>query len=172
MKYLRRFVWYIASRLLMLCALVGIMVVVFYYAMNTTNIHIVLKDGMAKRAQVIMTVDDEIDELNKFFLSGYLEADQWVQMTKAGQSPYENFNVVGIDHRLKMEWMWTWPWDDTARAEIIETVPKIDARPKAAAAQAGFTVPAWQGAKYKVVLRKENGQWKIQSLSTLATVSN
>ncbi len=171
MKYLRRFVWYLASRLAIICAVVSVVIVVFYYAMNTTNIYIVLKDGMAKRAQVIMTVEDDSDELYKFFQSSFLDADQAFQMTLAGNSPYENFNVVGIDHRLSMSWMWTWPWDDTARADIIETVPRIDARPKAAAAQAGLVAPPWQGAKYRAVLIKENGQWKIRSLSTIQVIN-
>ena len=44
MKYLRRLVWHIASRLLVVCLVLGLMVVAFYYAMNVTNIYIVLKD--------------------------------------------------------------------------------------------------------------------------------
>ncbi|NLB90995.1 MAG: hypothetical protein GX786_07235 [Clostridiales bacterium] len=171
MKYLRRFVWYIATRLLMICALVSVMVVVFYYAMNTTNIYIVLKDGMAKRAQVIMTMEKDPSELTKFFQTSYLAADQAVQMTISGDSPYENFNMVGMDHRLTMEWMWSWPWDDTARAVITETVPKIDARPKASAA-GNENAPSWQGVKYRVVLAKENGQWKIRSLTAMEYVDN
>ena len=171
MKYLRRFVWYLASKLMLICAIIGVMVVVFYYAMNTTNIYIVLKDGMAKRAQVIMTMDEDFDELNKFFQTSYLEADPAVQMTKGGNSPYKEFNVVGIDHRLKMEWMWTWPWDNTARADIVETIPRIDGRAKTTAAQVGLTTPPWQGVKYRAVLFKENGQWKIRSLSTIKLVN-
>ena len=52
MKYLRRFVWYLASRLLLICVVLGLMIVTFYYAMNMANIQVVLKDGMAYRAQV------------------------------------------------------------------------------------------------------------------------
>ena len=47
MKHLRRTIWYLASRLLGICLVLGLMVVVFYYAMNATNIHVVLKDGIA-----------------------------------------------------------------------------------------------------------------------------
>ena len=52
MQYLRRLVWYIASRLLVITLVLGLMVTGFYYAMNVTNINVVLKDGMARRAQV------------------------------------------------------------------------------------------------------------------------
>ena len=66
MKHLRRTVWYLASRLLVVCLVLGMMVVAFYYAMNATNIYIVLKDGMARRAQVVMLQEDE-KELTKYF---------------------------------------------------------------------------------------------------------
>ena len=53
MKYLRRFVWYLASRLLLICVVLGLMVVAFYYAMNMANIYVVLKDGMAYRGTFV-----------------------------------------------------------------------------------------------------------------------
>ena len=46
MKHLRRLIWYAASRLMLITLVLGMMVVAFYYAMNATNIYIVLKDGM------------------------------------------------------------------------------------------------------------------------------
>ena len=49
MKYLRRGIWYLASRLLLICLILAMMITVFYYAMNATNIQIILKDGMAAR---------------------------------------------------------------------------------------------------------------------------
>ena len=59
MKYLRRFLWYIAKRLLGLTILLGVLIIAFYMAMNTANITILLKDGMAMRAEVIMKQEDE-----------------------------------------------------------------------------------------------------------------
>ena len=43
---------------MVLLLLLGFAVVTFYYAMNATNISVILKDGMAKRAQVIMMGED------------------------------------------------------------------------------------------------------------------
>ena len=108
MKYLRRFVWYLASRLLLICVVLGLMVVAFYYAMNMANIYVVLKDGMAYRAQVVMMEADE-SELTKYFMPSFLEQDQVLLATKQGNSPYKDYNVRGIDHRLEMDWMWCWP---------------------------------------------------------------
>ena len=127
MKYLRRFVWYLASRLLLICVVLGLMIVTFYYAMNMANIQVVLKDGMAYRAQVVM-MDADPSELTKYFMPSFLEQDQVLLAVQQGNSPYKDYNVRGIDHRLEMEWMWCWPWEDTARADITERIPRIDGR--------------------------------------------
>ena len=177
MTRLRRFIWYLASRLALLIVLLGLFTVTFYYAMNATNIYIVLKDGMAKRAQVIMMGEDPA-ELNKFFQSSYLQRDENLLLAIDGQSPYRCYTVRGIDHRLKMTWMWCWPWDTTARAEFTETIPRIDGRVKSSSAEAaralygdGFEYPPkWQGGRYAATLVKENGQWHVRSLTLLAQV--
>ncbi|MDR0929515.1 MAG: hypothetical protein LBM74_07365, partial [Oscillospiraceae bacterium] len=59
MSYLRRFLWYIAKHLLALTMLFGGLIIAFYIAMNTANITILLKDGMALRAQVVMMQAEE-----------------------------------------------------------------------------------------------------------------
>ena len=89
MKYLRRLIWYISSRLLVLCCVLGLMTTVFYFAMNATNIYIVLKDGMAKRAQVVMQGEEA--ELDKYFAPAYLERDSLLAAARNGQSVYQNY---------------------------------------------------------------------------------
>ena len=174
MKQLRRFVWHIASRLLIVTMVLGMMVIGFYYAMNMTNMYVVLKDGMARRAQVVMQQED-VSELTKFFQESFLERDQAVQETLRGNSPYQDYNIVGIDHRLEMGFMWVWPWDNSARVDIVERIPRIDGRIKGSRAEAYIEAygdeviypPEWISARYRVTLVKENGQWRIRSLSLL-----
>lgn len=174
MKYLRRFVWYLASRLLVITMVAGLMVVTFYYAMNIANIQVVLKDGMAKRAQVIMMNDDE-GELAKYFQSAFLERDQALIVMRQGGSPYVDYNVRGIDHRLSMGFVWIWPWDETVRVDITERIPRIDGRVKGSRAdellaQKGDSAlypPAWSSGRYRATLVKENGRWKIMTLTLL-----
>lgn len=173
MKYLRRIVWFFATRLLALCVILGLMITVFYYAMNLSNIQIVLKDGMAGRAKYIMNMDQNRKELEKYFQSACLESDSALAAADQGQSPYVDYNVRGIDHRLEMGFLWVWPWDSSVRLTITERVPKIDGRVKGTRAdeviaQRGADAlypPAWQDAEYRVLLAKENGQWKIKTLA-------
>ena len=172
MKKLRRLVWYFASRLLLIIIVLGLCTVTFYYAMNATNIYIVLKDGMAKRAQVIM-MGDSASELTKFFQGSYLQKDENLAIAIDGKSPYTYYHVRGIDHRLDMTWMWCWPWESTARVEFTESIPRIDGRVNSKNADAARALygdgyespPRWQGGRYTAVLVKENNQWHIRSIA-------
>lgn len=174
MKHLRRLIWHIASRLLIVTLVLGLLVTGFYYAMNMTNIYIVLKDGMARRAQVVM-MTEEVDELKKYFYDSFISRDAAVQTVINGTSPYQAYNVVGIDHRLEMGFTWVWPWDTTARVDIEERIPAIDGRVKGSVAEnyidqygsEALYPPDWISARYRATLVKENGQWKILSIQTI-----
>ena len=178
MKKLRRFIWYLASRLMLILIVVSLCVVTFYYAMNATNIYIVLKDGMAKRAQVIM-MGESANDLTKFFQGNYLQRDENLQLAIDGKSPYTYYTVRGIDHRLSMTWMWCWPWDSTARVTFTETSPRIDGRVNGKNADAAKALygegyqspPRWQGGRYTATLVKENDQWHIRSIALVELVN-
>ena len=172
MQKLRRFIWYLAGRLFVILAVFSMCVVTLYYAMNATNIYIVLKDGMSKRAQVIM-MGESADNLTKFFQGSYLQRDENLMLAIDGKSPYTYYNVRGIDHRLKMTWMWCWPWESTARVTFTETIPRIDGRVNGKHVDAAHALygdgyeapPRWQGGRYTATLVKENNQWHIRSLA-------
>ena len=176
MKYLRRLIWYVSSRLLVLVALLGLVTMAFYFSMNATNIYVILKDGMAKRAQVVMQGADE--ELTAYFAPAYLERDQQLVEARNGQSPYQNYySITGFDHRINLNWVWCWPWEDTARATITERIPAIDGRLKASAREAaeslGLTAtPKWQPVQYNVLLSRENGQWHIRNLTVSRLIND
>ena len=172
MVYLRRGIWYIAGRLLVICLVLGLVITVFYYTMNLSNIQIVLKDGMAGRAKYVMGVTTQRSDLEKFFLTTCLDADTLVTATDQGASPYADYNVRGIDHRLEIGFFWIWPWDNTVRLEFTERIPRIDGRVKglkadeviAARGDGAVYPPEWPEASYRVQLIRENGQWKIRTM--------
>lgn len=171
MKFFRRFIWYIAGRLLIICCVLGVMTTAFYFAMNAANIQIILKDGMAKRAQVVMMGESE-SALTNYFSSAYIGRDERLTTARNGESVYQNYySITGFDHRLDMDWVWCWPWEDTARATITERIPRIDGKVKSSArdtvSELGLTTspPKWQSAKYSVLLARENGRWTIKNMT-------
>ena len=173
MRYLRRGIWFIAGRLLVICLVLGLMITVFYYTMNLSNIQIVLKDGMAGRAKYIMGVSTQHSDLEKFFVAEYLSSDELVTAADQEMSPYADYNIRGIDHRLETGFFWIWPWENSVRLEITERIPRIDGRVKglkadeviAARGDGAVYPPEWPEASYQVQLTRENGQWKIRTMT-------
>ena len=165
MHHLRRLVWFIASRLLIALLLLGIFTVTFYYAMNATNIYVIIKDGMARRAQVIM-MDEPADSLSAYFAPTWLERDSLLQSALNGAGPYQNVSVTGFDHRISLSRVWCWPWDSIATATVTERIPAIDGKSPTGA------VPAWQNAKYTMVLSNETGNWKIRTITLVERLND
>ncbi len=168
MKYLSRLIWYLASRLAALTCVLGLMTVAFYFSMNAANIYVILKEGMAQRAKTVMMGEDPA-RLEKYFARSYLERDGALDSVREGSTPYTRYQITGIDHRLDLEWVWCWPWEDTARATIAESIPAIDGRIisslKASTPREQWAVPTWESGRYEVVLTRENGQWHIKNMT-------
>lgn len=170
MKYIRRILWYAASRLLIFSAVVSVLILTFYTAMHGGNIYILLNDGMKLRTEVILTRENS-DELRNFFLDSFLISDEALNLGLSGESPYINYNITGFESQVTLEWIWSWPWEDIAQATILYRVPNIKGSvlsSKKSLVQSGVisaSPPVWQGGRYNMVLQRVNGQWKIAGMT-------
>ena len=161
MLYFRRFVWFIAKKLIVICILLGMLVCGFYMAMNISNIYVVLNDGLQKRVDVILT-RQQAEELNKYFAAEFLLADPALEGALNGTSAYVDYNITGFDYELTIEKLWAWPWDTYANCTVVERVPSITGR--AISSRRGDVsdkVPSWQGGRYDITLVKVNGLSKL-----------
>jgi len=159
--YFRRFVWFIAKKLIILCVLLGMLMCGFYMAMNISNIYVVLSDGLEKRVDVILT-RQQAEELNKYFHADFLLADPALEGALGGTSAYVDYNITGFEYDLKIEKLWAWPWDNYANCTVVERVPVINGTVIASRRnEVSSRVPRWQGGRYDITLAKAGGQWKI-----------
>ena len=161
MLHLRRLVWYIVTRLLLVCILCGMLVCGFYMCLNTANIYVILNDGLERRAQVILTREDA-ETLNFYFHASFLSTDPALEGPFDGTSMYSNYAISDFDYDLKIEKLWAWPWDNFAACTVVERVPSITG--SVIAGRRGENLPdspTWQGGRYDIMLIKENGEWKI-----------
>ena len=169
MKYIRRFLWFIASKLLLFSLIAALFILAFYLAMNAANIYMLLSDGMKQRTEVILT-REEPDYLNEFFRKEFLDRDEVLRLALSPDAPYLDYRITGFDSSVQMEWIWSWPWEDVAQATIIHRVPSIRGSAlssKAALVKAGkipAQPPRWEGGRYEVELLRVNGQWKIAAM--------
>lgn len=161
MLYFRRFVWFIAKYMIVLCILAGMLVCAFAMAMNVANIYVVLSDGLEKRVDVILT-RQQAEELNKYFHADFLIADNALEGALNGMSAYSDYNITGFDYKLTVEKLWAWPWDDYANCTVVERVPSISGSViSSRSSEVSEKIPKWQGGRYDITLVKVGGQWKI-----------
>ena len=161
MLYLRRLVWFIATKLIWICIISGMLVCGFYMCLNTANIYVIITDGLEKRADVILTQEDA-EKLNFYFHADFLSTDPALEGAFDGTSVYDDYTVTGFEYDLKIEKLWAWPWDNFANCTVVERVPSIQGSViSSRRSEASPTIPSWQGGRYDITLVKENGEWKI-----------
>jgi len=165
MKYIRRFVFFIASRLLIITLCISLLVCAFYMAYNMGNAYIVMNEGLEKRADVCLTRQD-YTELNKYFSVSFLNSDPVLAVSVSDNAPYLPYNVTSYNYELNISNLYAWPWQDIISCTVTEYVTDIKGSVKAAYAQtASSTIPEWTSGRYTVYLTKQSdGSWKISGL--------
>ena len=179
MRMLKRFLNFIASRMFFLTIISALLIISFYLAMNTANIWVLITDGLDARAGVVLMKGD-VSQLDSYFRQEFLTQDPVLQVGLSDVSPYRDYEIRGYDHRVKMVSVWSWPWEDVARAEIIESIEAIDgtilsARREAALAAGGqerLSPPKWATSRYRVTLVRTAGRWKISNLQLIEQIKD
>ncbi len=177
MKYLRRFTGWLTGMLLIAAVVIGLVVITFFEAMNLTNIRIVLKSGMAYRAQVLMGVVEDTDRGTYFTAAADYGSD-----AEALRARYADYDIRGINHNLEPGFVWVWPqWGSreprSVTVEVSESIPSIDGRAKGDRAEAlvnaggsqSLNPPRWNDTRYSVTLEQnpDNQQWQISRIEPI-----
>lgn len=169
MKYLRRLMWFAASKMLIYTIIVAVLILAFYISMNAANIYVLLNDGLKQRMDVILTREDP-GYLNTFFQADFLANDEQLQTALSPESAYLDYKINGFDTAVTLEWIWSWPWEDTAQATILFRVPSIRGTVVASKAalvrngQLAAAPPQWPSGRYRMEIRRTGGKWKISKM--------
>ena len=137
MRILKRMLDFIASRMLMVTVACALLIISFYLAMNTANIWVLIDDGLDARASVVLMGEDA-GKLTSYFRPEFIAQDPVLQVGTSDTSPYRDYEIRGYDHRVKMISVWSWPWENVARAEVVESIPAIDGTIRSAKREAAL----------------------------------
>ena len=166
MVYMRRLVWHIASRLIILFVLVGILACGFFMCLNLANVYVVVTDGMEQRAAVILEKEGT-EELSKFFTAEFIASDPALAAVFDGTGIYNYYDITSYSYKLSVEKIWSWPWDDYATMTVVERIPNLVGKVLSgySAQVSSSTAPAYEGGRYVITLKKsEDGQWLIAGM--------
>ncbi len=174
MRILRRLLTFLASRLFVITFAFAMVILSFYTAMNVANIWILTDEGLEARAKAVIQGADA-SGLSGYFTEDFLRQDPVLLVGTGSSSPYRDYTVRSVSHKIRVHGIWAWPWDDYATAEVTESVPAIEGailaeKREAALAEGGedrLKPPAWETVRYRVILSRSGGRWKINSLQRM-----
>jgi len=165
-KYLTRFLTFIAKKAVVILVVLALVSTAFTCAMNLSNMFILVNDGMAMRANVILGKTDA-DELPKFFTHEYIASEP-----AFADSYYWKYDLYGSSYSLKIEKLWAWPWQSTVTCRvrervILEAYLKVEHQnEQQLATTEKFPADPWHNYVYDVVLRKlSDGSWVIARIT-------
>ncbi|MBQ7486997.1 MAG: hypothetical protein IJT77_05860, partial [Clostridia bacterium] len=92
MRKLRRFLEFIVSRLFFVTLLSALFILVFYLAMNTANIWILVDEGLDARAGVVL-MGNSPDSLSNYFREEFLAQDPILLVGTSDSSPYKDYSI-------------------------------------------------------------------------------
>ena len=85
MLYFRRLIWFIAGRMLLICALVGMLVCGFFMCLNMANIYVILDEGLEKRVEVILTREEAEEMKARLIEAGDDPAELSIEAVRIGR---------------------------------------------------------------------------------------
>ncbi len=162
-KFLR-FLWYLVSRVLIWGAIVPLVLLSFYAAMDYMNVRILTSDGLEARAGVIIAGDDPTP-LSKVFSKGFLDSD-----TMLYSNLYRQYIVSDFDYTIEIPIVVIMPWRDTVVLRITEQIDDIEAEVYASvenSASVSETPPEWNNATYELTLVRFENNWRIVSMEEM-----
>ena len=162
MEYFLRFLLCVLRWALIVLVVCALCAGVFLFAMDYTNVNILVTDGMKMRTGVVLGYNDA-DELNKFFTADYLAGDALLLDTT-----YLDYTIHSFDAQVEVESLHTLPWEDTATAVVQESVeisgelPISKQTPEQLADPNKIPPPPWKGGTYEITLHKDaDHRWII-----------
>jgi hypothetical protein len=172
MKTILRLLFFWIKVIAVVLIIVAIAGCSFFIAMDVVNLTILVKDGMALRANVVFAPEDyDAEELTKFFTAEYLATDTFLQ-----DDTYRQYEIDDYDYDTKVERVWCWPWQnkvtmviscrqydlDGALREEYMTQEQIEAGEK-------IEPPKLENTRYRVHCERIDDKWTITDLEFVET---
>lgn len=153
-----RFLWYIVSRLLIWGAVIGLVALAFFAAMDYMNIQTLVKDGLHVRAGVVIQNEDPT-LLSKVFSKSFLEKDDLLKSTA-----YQHYDVKNFDYKADVGFALILPWNNSVTLRVTEEVTGINADVYAASKNTedvSDAPPQWDNAVYDLTVTRFEDNWRI-----------
>ena len=160
----RRAVWFVLRTLIMIIVVITLTFFAFLTAMYSSNIYIIVTEGMTIRAGCILGQNEQV-EMQQYFTQNCIKEDEAFT-----DNVYNYYKIAKYDYRLNVNKLSVLPWNTIATVTVTERIPTIQGTAYEDAPTA--SVPSWQSVRYKVVCMRENNRWMITKVEVDEKVSD
>ncbi|HHU64139.1 MAG TPA: hypothetical protein GXZ32_08055 [Clostridiales bacterium] len=149
----------ILKRLVLIIVVASILIMGGFMAYQTSNIYIIVEEGMEVRANSVILPDDEETEilLRNFFTMDYIKTSP-----KLSDKRYKGYPIESFAYNIDIDFMWPWPWKDTIKVDVEESIYSFNLKnTQDNDEDLQVAVPEWDNGKKEVHLMKVDRSWKI-----------
>lgn len=147
------------KRIVVIIAVGSILVIGGLTAYETSNLYVIVDEGMRVRANNIILPDDEENQLllRNFFTMDYINT-----APKLSDKRYKGYPIESFAYNIDIDFMWPWPWKDTITVDVEENIYSFKLKDvEENDEDKEVSVPEWDNGKKEVYLMKIDRSWKI-----------
>lgn len=159
LRFARRSLQYVVRTVILTVCILAVCALAFLICSNLSNIYILANEGMAMRAECILTGNDTA-ELYNCFSAECIAAD-----ARLSDTTFQNYTISTYDYKLSMDEMHTLPWNQTAYVLVTEQVTGIAGAVNTEAEGAAAEIPRWTPVRYRLEFARINGRFYITSVT-------
>lgn len=153
----KRATWYVLRTLLIITLVVVLCLAAFITAMHTSNIYILVTEGLEKRADVILKGGD-ISGMSEYFTQEFIAQDSALY-----SGEYDGFTITNYIYNISVKRILVMPWSGSTSVRVYDRMLTLSGAANEDMPE-GSALPAWTPALYSVRLKKIDGRWFISDL--------
>ncbi len=165
LRIARRSMLYLVRTLLMIIMGVILCIGAFLTAERYSNLYILTSEGMALRADCVIT-DGARNDLEEYFTLSFLDGDPAMS-----DATYANYTISDYSYDLTINRISVLPWSMSATVIATE---RVSLKGTINADQLGedqnaddFPLPQWTPRRYKIKFINANARWYISEMTVL-----
>ena len=159
LRFARRSLQYFVRAIILVVVILGVCALAFVLAARVSNAYILVNEGMAMRAECILTGDDEA-ELQNYFTAACMADD-----ARLADASYHNYTISTYDYKLSTDKLSVMPWNSPAYLTVTEQVQNIKGDANTEDGSVAAEIPVWTTVRYRVELAWISGRCYITALT-------
>lgn len=162
-KVVAKFFSYIAGKIIAVALAIAVMALVFFTAMNTMNVQVMVKDAFALRSSVMLVQYDneDMELLDRVFSEKYIKENRLKELTDN-----KAYDVTNYNQDTDIEFKLIWPWVDEVELSVTDVIEDVRANLVSQVIDESIIKEDYlmDSGKYTVRVKKTDDGWIVEDV--------